>query len=139
MTPDGLARIHARAMLVPRPWSAETFKGFLSEPGSVLALSGAGFALGRVIVDEAELLTLAVDPDARRRGHARACLAAFEAQAVQKGAARAFLEVAATNGAARALYASAGYAEDRVRRGYYVIPDGDAIDAAVMSKTLLPA
>ena len=47
--------------------------------------------------------------------------AAFEAQAVQKGAARAFLEVAATNAAARALYASAGYAEDRVRRGYYVI------------------
>lgn len=139
MTADELAAIHARSMFVPPPWSAQTIQGLLDFPGSVLATSESGFAMGRVIVDEAELLTLAVSPEAQRQGQARRCLLDFERKARGLGAVRLFLEVAATNDAARALYGASGFREDGVRRGYYRVPGGDAIDAVVMSKTLLPA
>lgn len=139
MTAEQLAAIHGRAMNVPSAWSAETIQGFLDAAGAILATSEAGFALGRVTVDEAELLTLAVAPEARRQGQARRCLEEFERLAHEKGAAHLFLEVAATNDAARALYANAGFREDGMRRGYYRETGGDAIDAIVMSKTLLPA
>ena len=96
------------------------------------------FALGRVTLDEAELLMLAVDPDHREQGVGRYCLAAFEAQASEMGAARAFLEVAASNRAARALYTGQGWAEDGKRPDYYATPRGRE-DAILMSKTLKPA
>ena len=139
MTAHELAAIHASAMRVPSPWSASTFESFLSAPGVLLATSVHGFALGRVIVDEAELLTLAVAPEARRRGEARHCLTTFEDMARRDGATRAFLEVAATNSAARALYSQAGFQRDGVRRGYYRVKGSEPIDAIVMSKSLLPA
>ena len=78
-------------------------------------------------------------PEAQRQGQARRCLREFERMAREKGAVRLFLEVAATNAAARALYAQAGFREDGLRRRYYRSTSGDAIDAIVMSKTLLPA
>lgn len=139
MTADELAAIHGRAMVVPPAWSAETIQGFLDAAGAILATTEAGFALGRVTLDEAELLTLAVSPEARRQGQARRCLEEFERIAREKGAAQLFLEVAASNGAARALYIGAGFGEIGVRKHYYRAAAGDAIDAIVMSKTLLPA
>ncbi|NNL17867.1 MAG: GNAT family N-acetyltransferase [Boseongicola sp.] len=139
MTAEELAAIHLKAMVVPKAWSAQTMQGFLDFPGAVLATSQAGFALGRVVVDEAELLTLAVDPDAQRQGQARRCLLDFEQMARDKGAARIFLEVAAPNVAARALYLQAGFGEGGVRRGYYRGTEGEPINAIVMSKTLIPA
>lgn len=123
-------------MIAPPPWSAGTFEAFLSAPDTVLVTSGRAFALGRVIADEAELLTIAVDPEARGGGLGRACLAAFEKDAATRGAARAFLEVSRDNTAARALYASAGFREDGVRRGYYRAADGTSADAILMSKPL---
>jgi len=84
-------------------------------------------------------LTLAVAPRARRQGQARQCLTAFEVEARKKGALRIFLEVATTNRAARALYGQADFQEDGVRRGYYAQRGHEAIDAIVMSKTLLSA
>ncbi len=134
-----MAEIHARAMTMPAPWAAPTLSGFLSAPGAVLVHEGAAFALGRVIADEAELLTIAVDPDMQGRGLGRACLSAFEAAATARGATRAFLDVAATNATARHLYRSAGYDEDGVRPGYYSAPDGERVDAILMSKALLTA
>ena len=139
MTAEELAAIHGRAMVVPPAWSAETIQGFLEYPGAILATSQDGFALGRVTLDEGELLTLAVAPTAQRQGQARRCLQEFERLARAFGAVRLFLEVAATNEAARALYAQAGFREDGVRKGYYRGTAGDAIDAIVMSKTLIPA
>ena len=135
MTPDGLARIHARAMVVPRPWSAETFKGFLSAPGSVLAVSGPSFALGRVIADEAELLTLAVDPVFQRQGIGRLLTLAW-LDSIADNAQSAFLEVAADNVAARALYASFGFAEVAKRSAYYARKNAAAADAIVMRRDL---
>ena len=136
MTPEELAAIHAETMEVPAPWSAETFAGFLAFPGCILAAEPGGFALGRVMADEAELLTLAVAGDRRRRGIGARCLAAFCDHAAENGARTAFLEVAETNLAARALYRAGGWAETGRRRGYYRTAAGGTLDAILMSRNL---
>ena len=123
MTYETLARIHARAMTVPAPWVAPTIEAFATAPGGFLVTIDDGFALGRVI-------------DARRKGHGRALLAAFEKTAAEKGARRAFLEVAETNAAARGLYAQAGWQACGERPGYYRQDDGARIDALLLQKTL---
>ena len=136
MTAEEMAAIHARAMTTPAPWGVPTFEGFLSFPGAIALAETDGFALGRVIADEAEVLTIAVLPEARRRGVGRRCLAAFEVEAARRSATRVFLEVAEDNTAARALYESFGYAEIARRADYYKTPDGQRHDALVMEKRL---
>jgi [ribosomal protein S18]-alanine N-acetyltransferase len=108
MTPADLARLHAACFTMPRPWGAAEFADLLASPLVFLVAEPAGFALGRAVADEAELLTLAVDPSARRQGSGRRLLTKFEAEAASRGATSAFLDVAAGNDAARALYLSAG-------------------------------
>ncbi len=129
--------LHARAFAGQgRGWSAAEFADLLASPLTCLHAAPHGFALARLIADEAELLTLATDPDHRRRGIAAGLLASLEVDLCLRGAARQFLEVAADNGAARALYARAGYAASGRRAGYYARPDGARVDALLMQKAL---
>ena len=132
MTPEDLAATHAAAFEDERPWSAEEFAGLIG--GAILTGTAESFVLGRVTLDEAEVLTLATHPDHRRRGLARAALAEFLDQARARGASRAFLEVAADNAPARALYA--GWTQIGRRKGYYAQPGGPAADALVLEKRL---
>ena len=136
MTAQDLAAILARAMTDQTPWSVPTFEGFLRYPGSILAAEASGFALGRVSADEAELLTLAVLPEARRQGIARRCLSEFEQEVREGKARRIFLEVAEDNYPARQLYQGAGYLDVGHRPAYYRAPDGRRRDAVLMEKTL---
>lgn len=136
MTPDDLARIHATAFTTPRPWSAQEFADLLASPHVFLVSDRQAFALGRVIADEAELLTIATDPSHRRLGLGQACLAAFEAEAHARGATSAFLEVAADNAPALALYTAGGWRITGTRPRYYHAPDGTRIDAQILSKPL---
>ena len=136
MTPDALATLHACCFTTPRPWSAAEFADFLGAPMCFLLTEPAGFLLGRVIADEAELLTVAVDPAARRQGMGARLLAGFAATAKARGAATAFLEVAAGNAPAQALYAQAGWVTAGRRKAYYHAPDGTAEDALVMTRDL---
>ncbi|MFQ5566998.1 MAG: GNAT family N-acetyltransferase [Paracoccaceae bacterium] len=141
-----LAAIHAAAFAGEgRPWSGPEFLALLGEPAVAVRLAHSGppgnatalgFALYRAVADEAELLTLSVLPEARRRGLGAGLLAACEDGARAEGAARLFLEVAAGNLAARALYDRAGYRECGRRKGYYRRPDGSRDDALVMEKVL---
>ena len=136
MTPECLAAIHAQTMVVPRPWSVAEFAEILKSSRCILSVHSAGFALGRVVLDEAELLTLAVDPGQQRRGFGLICLNNFHLRALDRGASSAALEVAATNAPARALYQAAGYQEVGMRKAYYRMPAGPRIDAIVMKKDL---
>jgi ribosomal-protein-alanine N-acetyltransferase len=138
VTPETRAAIHAASFERERAWSAREFAALLDDPHvfAVDAPEGAaGFALGRAVAGEAELLTLAVAPPARRRGRGRALLAAFEQGARERGACEAFLEVAADNAPAVALYAGAGYSERGRRPGYYSRAAG-AVDALLMGRAL---
>jgi ribosomal-protein-alanine N-acetyltransferase len=140
VTPEDLAALHARCFRTPKPWSAADFSGFLADPLCFLLVEGdAGFLLGRAVAGEAELLTLAVSPDARRRGLGRKLVARFLYQARLRGADSAFLEVSAENAAAIALYESAGFTPSGRRSGYYRAPDGTRVDALVMHRELAGA
>lgn len=96
----------------------------------------AGFVMLRVVLDEAELLTVAVEPALQGRGIGGRLVARFLAAAEARGAVRAFLEVAADNRAARAVYARAGFAEVGLRRGYYVTQGQGRVDALIMARDL---
>jgi ribosomal-protein-alanine N-acetyltransferase len=132
-----MAALHAASFVVPRPWSAAEFAALLADPAVFRVADPGGFALGRAVAGEAELLTLAVAPGMRRQGIGARLLAAFEARAAAAGAAEAWLETAADNAAARALYAAAGWQERGRRRGYFRRGDGTATDAVVMAKPLI--
>lgn len=135
---DTLAALHRAAFVVPRPWTKAEITDLLAGKGTfVWHGAGPAMVMGRVIADEAELLTLAVHPDARKRGYGRAALRQFDEMASQRGAQTAFLEVAADNLAAYALYVSENWRESGRRKNYYSGPDGRKIDALTFSKSLV--
>lgn len=133
------ASIHAAAFAVleERPWTAAEIATLLASPG-VIGLfvqrerKEIGFALLRVVADEAELLTIAVDPSMHRRGAGRALLKHAIGAASGAGAARLFLEVGEDNIGALALYRSIGFGRVGRRKGYYRRTTRPAADAIVM-------
>lgn len=131
-----MAALHARCFTVPRPWDARAFAETLASPFTARFGGAQGFLIGRLVADEAEVLTLAVDPAARRQGLGAGLVREFLAFAARGGAGRAFLEVAETNTAARALYAGAGFAEVGRRRHYYTGAAAGPVDALVLARLL---
>ncbi|KEO52683.1 GNAT family N-acetyltransferase [Thioclava pacifica] len=136
MQREALAALHRACFTTPRPWSEEEFSALLKNPGVFLLEETHGFLLGRVIAGEAELLTLAVAPGARRHGVGRRLVEGFADAARAREAVSAFLEVAADNTPARALYAATGWTESGRRKAYYRTPDGSRIDALVLNLPL---
>ncbi|MBD5400963.1 GNAT family N-acetyltransferase [bacterium] len=113
-----------------KPWSATEFAD-LKKSGCDIIASQNGFIVYRVVADEAEIITIGVAPDARRTGIAAAMLAIAESDASKRGATKMFLEVAADNAPARALYKAGGYIEVGTRPKYY-----DGVDAIMMRKDI---
>jgi ribosomal-protein-alanine N-acetyltransferase len=114
-------------------WTRSQCLGILGMPGVWLTLARfdgavAGFALARAIIDEAELLLIATDPQHRRKGVGTALLRSVIADARGRGVTRLHLEVRAGN-AATALYRAQGFAKVGERRQYYRGRTGQAFDA----------
>lgn len=131
-----MAALHRLSFVTPKPWSADEFAGLLADP-LVFALTEAeGLLIGRAVAGEAELLTIAVAPQARGRGIGARLMQRFLYQAQLRGAEEAFLEVAAGNAPAISLYRAHGFADAGLRRGYYRHPDGRAEDALVLRRAL---
>ena len=135
--PAHLADIHARA--ITPAWTEAALRNLLAQAGVWAEAEADGFILMRQADDEAEVLTLAVLPDARRRGRGlallQAALATYRA-CRDRGVSDVFLEVAADNDAARALYQSLGMIESGRRRGYYGRSDGSSVDALILTLNL---
>ncbi len=136
MTPAEMAALHALCFRTPRPWDAAEFAQFLADPLCFALEDAEGLLIGRTVAGEAELLTLAVAPQSRRRGVGARLVNRFLYQARCRSAETAFLEVAADNAPAIALYTAAGFAPAGRRKGYYLHPDGTRCDALVMSRPL---
>jgi [ribosomal protein S18]-alanine N-acetyltransferase len=131
-----LAAIHAASFPPGETWGVDAFAIQLALPGVFALLDPEGaLILARVAADEAEILTLAVVPELRGKGHARALLGEAAATAAAAGAKTLFLEVSEANAPARRLYEAAGFAPAGRRRRYY--PDGS--DALVLSRTVTSA
>lgn len=129
MTPAQLSVLHGAAFHDERAWSATEFEDLLSQPTAHLFTAPRGFALIRVVADEAELLVIAVHPDAQGAGVGRKLM-----QDWMQGiaASEAFLEVAQDNAAAISLYKSCGFAQVGQRRAYYARKNAPDVDAIVM-------
>ena len=126
-----LAGLHAAAF--DKPWSAGEIAALMTTPGVfALTVDLQGFILCRSIAGEAEILTLAVVPAARRLGVGRALVEAAAGLAATQAAGSLFLEVAHDNVAALALYAAAGFERVGLRKGYYL----SGADAVVMRRAL---
>jgi ribosomal-protein-alanine N-acetyltransferase len=131
-----LAAIHAEAF--DHPWDAAALADLLKAQG-VFALIDPrqrGFILIRVAADEAEVLTLAVAPSARRQGLGRRLVEDGAEKAAALGAESLFLEVAADNGAAIALYAALSFKSAGRRARYYARSGAVPVDALVLMKRL---
>ncbi len=114
-------------------WTRSQCAGILPMDGVTLMVAdgGAGllgFALYRTVFADAELLLLAVAPDAQGRGIGRKLLAQFVGNAKTKGASKIHLEVRDGNPATR-IYEAAGFAPAGRRRNYYRGADGQQYDA----------
>ena len=96
-----------------------------------------GFVISRIVLDEAEVLTIAVDADCRRRGVAAMLLEAHLSELAMERVRRLFLEVDEGNAAARALYKKFGFVEKGRRDGYYRKADGSRASALIMQKDVI--
>lgn len=140
MTYEDMAALHALCFdTAPRPWTKSEFSSILNGVGAYSVSFGGGFAVGRYVAGEAELLTLAVRPERRRRGVGMRLLRLYEEKATGRGAEKSCLEVSVQNAAAIALYEKHGYRQAGRRKGYYARRNGLSIDALVMVKDLNPA
>ncbi len=136
-----LAAIHASAF--PRPWSTLDFERLLGERGIMAdglflgrATKPSGFVLSRIVLDEAEIITVAIAAEARGKGHARALLTPHLDALSRRGVARVHLEVEEGNRPAIALYRRAGFRETGRREGYYQKANGTKASALTMALDL---
>ena len=143
-----LARLHQSCF--DDPWSRADLAHLLALPGGfgllarlfegnlsgIDGMRGAGFALCRVIRDEGELLSIGVGPSYRRRAIGAVLLRECMERCQRIGANAIFLEVAADNSSAQALYRSFGFVEVGRREGYYQRPDGSRMSALTMRSDL---
>lgn len=135
MTPEEMSRIHGAAFVHERGWSAAEFEQMLAQPYIQHFSTVGGFALTRTLAGESELLTLAVAPEHQRRGIARTLLTQWLKYSSPL-ADTAFLDVAADNTAALALYDSLLFQRSNIRKTYYTRKSGPAADAILMSRDL---
>lgn len=136
---DRAAALHGEAFvpLGERGWTRQDMAELLASPGVaglLLQIDGAdvGMAICRVAADESELVTIAVRSAERRRGAGRTLLSAVLDHVRAAGAWTLFLEVAADNPAARALYGSEGFRDVGSRPAYFKRGQGRAVEAFVM-------
>lgn len=141
-----LAALHQRCFSAPwdQAWSATSFAEILAMPGAGgwLISDGEqplGFALVRCVLDEMEIILIAIDPARRRCGLGGRLLDAVLTAAREMGIASVFLEQASPNLAARHLYVSRGFVEVGRRRDYYHGRSGDVADALVLRLDLVSA
>lgn len=131
-----LAELHQAIFRAPwdQPWSMQSFAEVMAMPGALgwLMIQGEapiGFLIARFTLDEGEILLTGLVPEARRRGHAAHLMRVLLEQARASGIARLFLEHAAGNAAAAALYGRFGFRPTGRRRAYYERRGGGREDA----------
>ncbi len=114
------------------PWSEGSIASELENPLSrwLVALEGEqvlGYVGSQTVLDESDMMNLAVDPAFRRRGIARALVCALIEQLRKMGSRCLTLEVRASNESAQALYACLGFVQVGRRKNYYLNPREDAL------------
>ena len=134
---DDLSQLYAIQSRCPlaAQWRLEDYRQLIHDPLGLILVAEfddagrpgvAGFAAFHRVLDEAELRNMAVDPEHRRNGIARALLTEGIRILARQGVSRLFLEMRASNQAAIGLYRSVDFKLMNTRRDYYHNPDEDA-------------
>lgn len=131
-----LQSLHADAFA--NYWNVSDFNDFFSTPGTLawLAYTSDGTAAGMVVLriqmEQADIITIAVKPQFRRRGIARALMQQAMNVATQQRAQKLFLDVEDNNIAAHQLYKELEFEQISRRKLYYRQKNGSYTDALVM-------
>ena len=136
MSAGSLAKLHAQCFLTPRPWSSKEFQELLLQTSVHLVSKDYGFIVGMLIGSEAELLTLAVDPQQHRKGIATKLLKEFENLCRSNTIKKIILEVMETNRPALKLYETNNFIVQGARKDYYSGVNGIKVSAIIMTKVL---
>ncbi|MFO0389675.1 MAG: ribosomal protein S18-alanine N-acetyltransferase [Alphaproteobacteria bacterium] len=131
-----LSDVHTQCF--PHYWDKDAFNDFFSVAGTMALLAEADKVVGmlvyRISHEQADIITIAVLPEFRRKGIAR-LLMDKALQALQgQGVETLFLDVEYGNQPAISLYEALGFSHQRRRRQYYRQTDGTCTDALVMTK-----
>lgn len=145
----GMAKLHALCFDESARWNTKSFEELLiqNHVRAISVVNGstvAGFIMISIALDEAEILTLAIHPEQRRKGYAKALINdCFEeylgAQTTPPRITKMFLDVIETNIPAITLYQSLGFSIISKRPHYYSVSEGNEkklVDGLVMSKTI---
>jgi len=129
----GLADIHASTFT--HPWNPDEFGRLMAQDGVMILTARRsspygtrnplGFLILRTVADEAEVLTIAVDPRHQGRGIARKLMQEGLFRLYGERCSHLFLEVDAANTAALNLYRGLGFRQVGERKGYYRSGEGD--------------
>ncbi len=114
------------------PWSEISFNSELRSQYSITKVAEMdgitiGYTCVRQIDDECHLLNLTVHPDYRNQGIAELLLKNIFSELNMSRCGYLYLEVRASNLAARRLYEHAGFRNIGIRKNYYVAPGEDAV------------
>ncbi|MCP4779552.1 MAG: ribosomal protein S18-alanine N-acetyltransferase [Hyphomicrobium sp.] len=136
-----IAALHAK--LFNPSWDRKSIDELIEHPAAAALVAQmrepkamAGFIIGQLAADEAEILSIGVAPEWQRRGLARTMIEGLARAATRAEAKRIYLEVAEDNAAAIALYENLGFAEVGRRKDYYHMPGVQPVDAVLLALQL---
>ncbi|MCR5727495.1 MAG: ribosomal protein S18-alanine N-acetyltransferase [Lachnospiraceae bacterium] len=121
-------------------WSEKTLQSTMNEKGHSLFVAEEdgdviGYGVTRQVLDECEILRIAVKKDSRKKGAGNLLMGFMVNSAVSNGAQLFFLEVREHNIPAIALYRKHGFIESGLRKEYYK----DPVESAVLMSKCIPA
>jgi ribosomal-protein-alanine N-acetyltransferase len=137
---EAVASLHAKSFY--RGWPRQDIETYLLDPDTPTLVACdarrnvAGFAMLRILGDDVELMTIAVDRKFQSKGVGEALMKACFEDLMMTPVKRMVLEVAADNPAAIRLYNKLGFVKISERKGYYARPDGQPATALVMARDL---
>lgn len=113
------------------PWSEAAVRSELENPLSLWLVAECGenvcgYVGSQMVPPEADMMNLAVAPDARRQGIAGALVSELLRRLSERGMTSLSLEVRVSNAAARSLYEKLGFRQVGLRPNYYFHPKEDA-------------
>lgn len=125
-----IARLEAQCF--SDPWSEKSIASELENPLSLWLVAEEngqvfGYVGSQTVLDESDMMNVAVDPRFRRQGIARALIETLIAELSKMGSRCLRLEVRVSNENARALYARMGFQQLGLRKNYYHNPKEDAL------------
>ena len=138
---DEIVALHSR--LFDPPWDRQSIAALLEHPAAAAFIAQvrdprvtAGFVIGQIASDEAEILSVGVAPEWQRRGIARQMIEGLVRSVRRADVKRLFLEVSADNTPATKLYTGLGFEAVGRRKAYYRRPTGQPVDAIVLALPL---